>query len=135
VDSKGSPKAGAANSNVNGRGLDILLATDNEALRPSFVDRLDPFGTVYYSWGSSSTRPSLPSEEAERLPTMAEFHLMSRSHTILEAGSYISTFAYFSGSWATGTLAGIEWLPSGKCALKKVHKGQLARRDIDRSGL
>jgi len=43
-----------------------------------------------------------------RLPTMGEFFLMAKAHTIIEAGSYISTFAYFSGLVGNGTLAGFK---------------------------
>ncbi|CAI5952589.1 unnamed protein product [Closterium sp. NIES-64] len=46
---------------------------------------------------------------AWNLPTMGEFFLLSRAHAIIEAGEYVSSFAYQAALLGNGTLAGIKW--------------------------
>lgn len=108
--------------------LKILLATDNQLLRPVFVDKLAEYGTVFYSSGAITHSSKHSGEQADLLPTMAEFYLMSRSHVILEAGSYISTFAHFAGLLGNGTLAGLSWSKDGTCGLNVVHQGELTHQ-------
>lgn len=108
--------------------LSILLATDNEALRPRFVEKLSRLGDVYFSKGSIVHLSKSASTDVERLPTMAEFYLMAKSHTIIEAGSYVSTFAYFAALFGNGTLASIDWFRGGGCGLKLTHQGAIAPR-------
>ena len=108
------------------RRLSVLLTTDNENLRPAFVQRLAAVGArVYYSTGSIVHLSKSASDDSmDRMPTMAEFFLMGKSHHILEAGSYVSTFAHFAALFGNGTLAGIDWFAPGNCGFKIVHQGE-----------
>ena len=102
------------------REFTILLATDDMQLRPQMVEILRPYGTVYFSSGVVLHTSKAGGSSSQRLPTMAEFFLMSRSHTIIEAGSYISTFAYFAGLMGNGTLSGVR-MNHNRCRLKHEH--------------
>ncbi|CAI5515353.1 unnamed protein product [Closterium sp. Naga37s-1] len=70
--------------------------------------------------------------ERQRMPTMAEFFLMAKAHTLIEAGSYMSTFAYFAGLLGNATLASIDWEGGSRrgraggvvCGLKVFHEGE-----------
>ncbi|GJP46180.1 hypothetical protein CLOM_g5497 [Closterium sp. NIES-68] len=115
--------------------LTILLTTDNEALRPEFVRRLARLGSVFYSTGSivHLSKTASTDMERQRMPTMAEFFLMAKAHTLIEAGSYMSTFAYFAGLLGNATLASIDWeggVRRGRgggglvCGLKVFHEGE-----------
>lgn len=114
------------------RRLSVLLTTDNESLRPEFVQRLEALGTrVYYSTGNVvHLSKSASDDHMDRMPTMAEFFLMAKAHYILEAGSYISTFAQFAGLFGNGTLAGIDWFAPGNCGFKIVHLGEQQVRGV-----
>ncbi|CAI7808303.1 unnamed protein product [Closterium sp. NIES-54] len=114
--------------------LTILLTTDNEALRPEFVRRLARLGSVFYSTGSivHLSKTASTDMERQRMPTMAEFFLMAKAHTLIEAGSYMSTFAYFAGLLGNATLASIDWEGGARrgraggaaCGLKVFHEGE-----------
>ncbi|CAI5476348.1 unnamed protein product [Closterium sp. Yama58-4] len=109
-------------------------AADNEALRPEFVRRLARLGTVFYSTGSivHLSKTASTDMERQRMPTMAEFFLMAKAHTLIEAGSYMSTFAYFAGLLGNATLASIDWEGGARrgraggavCGLKVFHEGE-----------
>ncbi|GJP41977.1 hypothetical protein CLOM_g1581 [Closterium sp. NIES-68] len=71
----------------------------------------------------SSTSGDIPGSVARRLPTMAEFFLLSKARTIIEAGSYISTFAYFAGLLGNGTLSSVD-MKGGQCRLHHEHVAQ-----------
>lgn len=105
-------------------GLSIFLATDDELLRPVFVQKLQKYGTVFYSSGKVLHTSKTGGASNERLPTMAEYYLMAKANTLIEAGSYISTFAYFASLLGNGTLSGIN-MKNGGCRLRYEHKAEV----------
>ncbi|CAI5960314.1 unnamed protein product [Closterium sp. NIES-65] len=133
--SSNSRDRGSSSSSSSSSGpLMILLTTDNEALRPEFVRRLARLGSVFYSTGSivHLSKTASTDMERQRMPTMAEFFLMAKAHTLIEAGSYMSTFAYFAGLLGNATLASIDWEGGARrgraggavCGLKVFHEGE-----------
>ncbi|CAI7780880.1 unnamed protein product, partial [Closterium sp. NIES-53] len=73
--------------------------------------------------GTGYSSATIPERVTQRLPTMAEFFLLSKARTIIEAGSYISTFAYFAGLLGNGTLSSVD-MKSGQCRLHHEHVAQ-----------
>ncbi|GJP35328.1 hypothetical protein CLOM_g19831 [Closterium sp. NIES-68] len=101
--------------------LNIFLATDDVEHRMEFVALLKPHGVVYFSAGDIyHTSKASPGSLDRGLPTMAEFFMMSKSRAIIEAGPYISTFAYFAALAGNGTLAGVS-TQNGGCQLRPEH--------------
>lgn len=108
---------------MNKGGYTIFLATDSEHFRRKFVKQLKPYGTVYYSSGKV-LHTSKAQDFRNRMPTMAEFFLMSKSHVILEAEEYVSTFANFAALYGNGTLLALRYRNGGEdCRTRVVHKG------------
>jgi hypothetical protein len=85
----------------SGLALSIFLATDNLSLRPYFVESLSRFGPVHYSDGDVA-HTSKHGVEHDNLPTIAEFYLLSKSHTLIHAG-VMSTFGLFSRFLGNGS--------------------------------
>ncbi|GJP38387.1 hypothetical protein CLOM_g22831 [Closterium sp. NIES-68] len=85
-----------------------------------------PSSTEPEAGGSSfsSATGSPKGRLAWNLPTMGEFFLLSRSHTIIEAGEYVSSFAHQAALLGNGTLAGIKWGRdgNGSCSINVVHQ-------------
>ena len=101
--------------------LHIFVATDNEEMRPHFVSRLLKFGTVWFSTGSV-IHMSKQSQSSQKLPTAAEFYLLSKADHILQADAVISTFAEFAGHLGNGTmLLPRQYTPN--CRFKYIHRG------------
>lgn len=99
------------------RPFTIFLATDNQQMRNAFVDRLATMGTVYYSSG----KVVHTSKVSGGLPTLAEWYLLAKANLVLEAESYVSTFAYFSGLLGNSTLASLSIKSMKRCSLKVAH--------------
>ena len=105
--------------------LHIFVATDNEEMRPQFVSRLLKFGTVWYSTGNV-IHMSKQSRSSQKMPTAAEFYLLSKADHILQAGGVISTFAEFAAQLGNGTLL-IPKQYTPNCRFKYIHRGVSSR--------
>lgn len=69
-----------------------------------------------------------------RLPTMAEFFLLGKSHVIVELDDYLSTFSYFAALLGNGTVLTLPYdIPADqldKCTrMKPAQKGTWRRGD------
>jgi len=114
------------------RPLSIFLATDNQVLRPDFVKRLARYGVVYYNGADVAHVGVSASKDKGRLPTMAEFYLLGKSHIIVELDSYLSTFSYFSGLMGNGTIVTLPYIVKDlhRCSTTKaVQKGLWQKGD------
>eukprot|EP00897_Mesotaenium_endlicherianum_P008576 jgi/Mesen1/7747/ME000407S06970 len=109
-------KAPAQGGNAS---LSIFLATDNELLRPRFVNFLKPYGPVYYSAGH--VVHTSKGGSSSKLPTMAEFYLLSKASHVIEVDNYISTFCLFAALFGNGTLVAHVGRPQ-QCAFPALHK-------------
>ena len=99
----------------------IFVATDNEEMRPQFVSRLLKFGTVWYSTGNV-IHISKQSRSSQKLPTAAEFYLLSKADHILQANTVVSTFSEFAAQLGNGTmLLPKQYTPN--CRFKYIHRG------------
>ncbi|GJP41344.1 hypothetical protein CLOM_g1004, partial [Closterium sp. NIES-68] len=115
-----------------GRALSIFLATDNEALRPEMVTRLAPYGVVYYNGAEVAHVGVSTDKHTGRLPTMAEFYLLGKSHVIVELDSYLSTFSYFAGLFGNGTIVSVPYKVTSinRCShVRPAQKGSWRRGD------
>ena len=124
-ESKGGNRVG--NESVvegGGRALSIFLATDNAGLRGEFVTRLSAYGAVYYNGGEVAHIGVAKGDAAGRLPTMAEFYLLSKCHIIIELDSYLSTFSNFAGFLGNGTIVTLPYAPSSLSRCKDRHPVQ-----------
>ena len=105
--------------------LHLFVATDNVEMRPQFVSRLSKFGTVWHSTGNV-IHMSKQSRSSQKLPTAAEFYLLSKADHILQAGAVISTFAEFAAQLGNGTLL-IPKQYNQNCRFKYIHRGASLR--------
>eukprot|EP00271_Cylindrocystis_brebissonii_P015837 TRINITY_DN38883_c0_g1_i1.p1 TRINITY_DN38883_c0_g1~~TRINITY_DN38883_c0_g1_i1.p1 ORF type:complete len:1270 (+),score=205.39 TRINITY_DN38883_c0_g1_i1:501-4310(+) len=87
-----------------GRRLSIFLAIDNEEIRPEMVKYLRLYGDVYYNGGAVAHTAVASAGSQGRLPTMAEFFLLSKAGTALELSHQLSTFSQISVLIGNGTL-------------------------------
>lgn len=87
--------------------LSIFLATDSEALRPLFVEFLRPFGHVVYSKGRVvHLAKGKAGDESMRLPTVAEFYLLSKASVLVSYKKRTSSFQRCAALYGNGTLIG-----------------------------
>ena len=110
----------------SGRALSIFLATDHEGLRGEFVSRLSAYGAVYYNGGEVAHIGVAKGDAAGRLPTMAEFFLLSKCHVIIELDLYLSTFSNFAGYLGNGTIVTVPYAPGNLSTCRRrepVQKG------------
>lgn len=89
------------------RPLSIFLATDHIVLREEFIERFTKFGTVYFNSGNIAHLGESELNDEGRLPTLAEFYLLAKSHVIVELDNYLSSFSMSSSMFGNGTLVGL----------------------------
>lgn len=96
--------AGGSSPSARSRKLSIFLATDSEVLRPLFVEFLRPFGHVVFSKGRVVHLDRGTGEERLRLPTVAEFYLMSKASVLVSFTRRMSSFLQHAAMYGNGTL-------------------------------
>ncbi|CAI7738100.1 unnamed protein product [Closterium sp. NIES-53] len=97
-----------------GRRVAVLVATDNEELRPAFVERLQRMGGVQVFWSAAAVRhTSKAGADGQAgqggLHGLADWWLLSRASAVLQV-AHASSFAYFAALFANSTLASISTL-------------------------
>ncbi|CAI5513788.1 unnamed protein product [Closterium sp. Naga37s-1] len=97
-----------------GRRVAVFVATDNEELRPAFVERLQRMGGVQVYWSAAAVRhTSKAGADGQAgqggLHGLADWWLLSRASAVLQV-AHASSFAYFAALFANSTLASISTL-------------------------
>lgn len=82
--------------------LNIFLATDNEFLRPKFVNLIRKNGVCYFS--SGKVEHTTRGNSAFALPTFAEFELISRSNYLFSYRTQVSTFGESAAQYGNCTV-------------------------------
>ncbi|CAI5470523.1 unnamed protein product [Closterium sp. Yama58-4] len=120
ADTQSVPSAGER----GGRGVSVFVATDNEELRPAFVERLQRMEGAHVYWSAAAVRhTSKAGTDGQAgqggLHGLADWWLLSRASAVLQV-AHASSFAYFAALFANSTFASISTL-NGRCDVHYEH--------------
>ncbi|CAI5531487.1 unnamed protein product [Closterium sp. Naga37s-1] len=115
---------GLAGGEGGRRRVSVFVATDNEELRPVFVERLQRMGGVHVYWSAAAVRHTSKAGADGHagqggLHGLADWWLLSRASAVLQV-AHASSFAYFAALFSNSTLASISTL-NGHCDVHYEH--------------
>ncbi|CAI5530379.1 unnamed protein product [Closterium sp. Naga37s-1] len=107
-----------------GRRVTVFVATDNEELRPVFVERLQRMEGAHVYWSAAAVRHTSKAGADGKaglggLHGLADWWLLSCASAVLQV-AHASSFAYFAALFANSTLASISTL-NGHCDVHYEH--------------
>lgn len=105
--------------------LAILIVTDNEVLRPRFVDFLRRVGNVYFSRShiTHSSKSRTRGKSLASLDSIGDFFLLSRAKTIISFGPTRSSFALMASTLGNSTYVIIDKAnKASMCTTRIVHR-------------
>ncbi|CAI5476064.1 unnamed protein product [Closterium sp. Yama58-4] len=107
-----------------GRRLTVFVATDDEELRPAFVERLQRMEGARVYWSAAAVRhTSKAGVDGQAgqggLHGLADWWLLSRASAVLQV-AHASSFAYFASLFANSTFASVSTL-NGRCDVHYEH--------------
>lgn len=103
--------------------LAILIVTDNEGLRPMFVELLRPMGDVYFSRShvTHSSKSRTHGKSLASLDSIADFFLLSRAKTVISFGPTRSSFALMASTLGNSTYVIMDKANCSMCNIHIVH--------------
>ncbi|CAI5935041.1 unnamed protein product [Closterium sp. NIES-64] len=119
---------GLAGGEGGRRRVSVFVATDNEELRPVFVERLQRMEGAHVYWSAAAVRHTSKAGADGHagqggLHGLADWWLLSRASAVLQV-AHASSFAYFAALFANSTFASISTL-NGRCDVHYEHIAEL----------